>query len=139
LSAASTVSADPPREPLRLGPFAVRIEAEASESFGRATGGTAGHIPFTFPVRWLAHPEIRAAAAQMIGNAEWIPIHESQSFDVRRRLETAIDYRMRIEMWREAKPPRLFLRAEIATDADEVCLAMEMILRIVSNERSATQ
>jgi hypothetical protein len=140
LSRASAVSADHPKEsPLRLGPFAVRIEAEASESFGRATGGRAGHIPFTFPVRWLAHPEIRAAAAQMIGKAEWIPIHESQSFDVRRRLETAIDYRMRIDMWRETKPPRLLLRAEIATDADEVCLAMEMILRIVSDERSATQ
>lgn len=134
------MSADHPNEsPLRLGPFAVRVEAQASEAFGRATGGRAGRIPFTFPVRWLAHPEVRAAAARMIGNAKWIPIHESQSFDVRRRLETAIDYRMRIEMWREAKPPRLNLRAEIATDADELCVAMEMVLRIVSDERSAAQ
>jgi hypothetical protein len=35
-------------------------------------------------------------------------------------------------MWREAKPSRLILRAEIATVADEPCLSMEMILRIVS-------
>ncbi len=131
------MSADHPNESQLLGPFTVRVEVEAAEAFGRATGGRAGHIPFTFPVRWLTHPEIRAAAAQMIGEAEWIPIHESQSFDVRRRLEAAVDYRMRIEMWRETKPPRLNLRAEIVTDADELCVAMEMILRIVSCERSA--
>ncbi|MGH6817392.1 MAG: hypothetical protein ACREC1_01305 [Methylovirgula sp.] len=127
------MSADSSREsPLHLGPFTVRIETEASEAFGRATGGRAGGVPFTFPVRWLAHPDIRAAAARLIGEAEWVPIHESQSFDVRRSLETAVDYRMRIEMWREAKPPRLLLHAEVATDAGELCLAMEMMLRIVS-------
>jgi hypothetical protein len=134
------VSAEHPNElPLHLGPFAVRVDVEASEIFRRITGGRAGRIPFTFPVRWLAHPEIRAAAARMIGGEDWVPIHESQSFDVRRRLETATDYRMRIEMWREAEPSRLFLRAEIATEADEPCVAMEMILRIVSGERSAAQ
>jgi hypothetical protein len=130
---ASAVPADSSKEsPLHLGPFTVRIEAQASAAFGRATGGRAGRVPFTFPVRWLAHPDIRAAAARVIGEAEWIPIHESQSFDVRWPLEVAVDYRMRIEMWREANPPRLLLRAEIATDAGEPCLAMEMILRIVS-------
>ncbi|MGC2394280.1 MAG: hypothetical protein WA465_11335 [Methylovirgula sp.] len=90
-------------------------------------------------MRWLTHPDIRAAAARLIGAAEWVPIHESQSFEVRRPLETAVDYRMRMEMWREAMPPRLLLRAEVATDADEPCLVMEMILRIVSVEGSAVQ
>lgn len=137
---ASAVAADSSREsPLHLGPFTVRVEAEACAAFGRATDGRAGRLPFTFPVRWLTHPDIRAAAARLIGAAEWVPIHESQSFEVRRPLETAVDYRMRIEMWREAMPPRLLLRAEVATDADEPCLVMEMILRIVSVEGSAVQ
>ncbi len=140
MSPASAVPLDHPKEsPLHLGPFAVRVEAEASEAFGRATGARAGRIPFTFPVRWLAHPQIRAAAARMIGATDWVPIHESQSFDACRRLETGIDYRMRIEMWREARPSRLLLRAKIATDTEEPCLSMEMTLRIVSADGSAAQ
>jgi hypothetical protein len=134
------VTPDHSREsPLNLGPFPVRVEAEASEAFGSATGGEAGRIPFTFPVRWLARPEIRAAAARMIEEAEWVPIHESQSFEARRPLELAIDYRMRLEMWLETKPLRLFLRAEVATDADEPCLVMDMILRILSENGSAAR
>jgi hypothetical protein len=68
----------------------------------------------------------------MIQEAAWVPIHESQSFDYRRRLETETDYRMRADMRREAKPPRLILRAEITTQSGDLCLDMEMILRIVS-------
>jgi hypothetical protein len=138
LSTATTrVSADsappaPAGSPLHLGPFVVRAEAGEAEAFGRVAGGKEGRIPFTFPMRWLARPELRAAAARMMGEAAWVPIHESQSFDYRRPLERDIDYRMRVEMWCEAKPARLILRAEIATDKDELCLSMEMILRIVN-------
>jgi hypothetical protein len=117
--------------PLRLGPFAVRTKEAEVEAFARATGGTVGRIPFTFPVRWFALPELRAKAAEMMGEAAWVPIHESQSFDYRRPLKSNSDYRMRVEMWREQKPARLILRAEIATGEDELCLGMEMILRIV--------
>lgn len=118
--------------PLRLGPFAVRTEEAEVEAFARATGGTVGRIPFTFPVRWFARPELRAKVAEIMGEADWVPIHESQSFDYRRPLEHDGDYRMRVEMWREPKPARLILRAEIATEEDELCLSMEMILRIVT-------
>jgi acyl-CoA thioesterase FadM len=118
--------------PLRLGPFAVRTEEAEVEAFARATGGTVGRIPFTFPVRWFARPELRATVAEMMDEADWVPIHESQSFDYRRPLDIDSDYRMRVEMWREQKPARLILRAEIATGEDELCLSMEMILRVVS-------
>jgi hypothetical protein len=127
----ATDSAPPIGSPLRLGPFLVRVEAAEAEAFGRATGNT-GRIPVTFPVRWLARPELRDAAAQMVGEEAWVPIHESQSFDYRRPLESGVDYRMSIDIWREAMPARLTLRAEIATDGDEPCLRMEMILRIVT-------
>jgi hypothetical protein len=118
--------------PLHLGPFVVRAEREETEAFGRVTGGKAGRIPFTFPVRWFARPELRAAAAGMMGEAAWVPVHESQSFDYRRPLESDRDYRMWVSMWREPTPTRLVLRAEIATEEDELCLSMEMILRIVT-------
>jgi hypothetical protein len=128
----SVDNAVPAGSPLRLGPFMVRAGAGEAEDFGRVTGSKAGHIPFTFPVRWFARPELRTAAAQMVGEAAWVPIHESQSFDYDRPLESDVDYRMTVDMWREAKPARLILRAEIATHEDKPCLRMEMILRIVS-------
>jgi hypothetical protein len=118
--------------PLRLGPFTVRATPEEAEAFARETGGKAGHLPFTFPVRWFARADLRTAAARLMGEAAWVPLHESQNFDYRRPLQADVDYHMRVDMWREAKPPRLILRAEIATVADELCLSMEMILRIVS-------
>jgi hypothetical protein len=133
----SADSAAPPRSasPQHLGPFVVRAEAGEADAFRREAGGRAGRIPFTFPVRWFAHPELRAAAARMMGEAGWVPIHESQSFDYRRPLESDVDYRMSVEMSREAKPPRLVLRAEVVAGADELCLTAEMILRIVSMDQ----
>jgi hypothetical protein len=118
--------------PLALGPFVVRAEAAATEAFAHETRGGAARVPFTFPVRWLTHPEIRAAAARMIDEAAWIPLHESQSFDYKNSLERDVDYRMKVVMLREAKPSRIILRADIATIADEPCLSMEMTLRIVA-------
>ncbi len=120
--------------PLHLGPFVVRAESAEAEAFGRETRNRAGlaRVPFTFPVRWLARPEIRAAAAQMMGGHGWIPIHELQSFDYHTPLEHDVDYTMKVQMSREAKPPRLILRAEIATEHDDLRLRMEMTLRIVT-------
>ncbi|HKH81467.1 MAG TPA: hotdog fold domain-containing protein [Methylovirgula sp.] len=132
---ADSASTPPGASPQHLGPFVVRVEAGEADSFRRETGGRAGRIPFTFPVRWFAHPELRAAAARMMGEAAWVPIHESQSFDYRRPLESNVDYRMSVEMSREAKPPRLILRAEVVAGEDELCLTAEMILRIVSMEQ----
>lgn len=122
----------PEESPFGLDPFAVRTDEAEIEAFARATGGRVGRIPFTFPVRWFALPELRAKAAEIMGGADWVPIHELQSFDYRRRLELDCDYRMRVEMRREQKPARLVLRAEIATDENELCLNMEMVLRIVT-------
>jgi hypothetical protein len=132
VAAVSDDSATPADTPLHLGPFMVRAAAADAGAFARATGGATGHIPFTFPVRWFARPEVRAAAAQMMGEAAWVPLHESQSFDYRMPLKSDVDYRMTIDMSREMKPARIVLRAKVVTDADEPCLTMEMILRIVS-------
>lgn len=131
VAAVSDDSAPPADAPLHLGPFMVRAEAADAEAFARATG-TTGHIPFTFPVRWFARPEVRAAAARMMCEVAWVPLHESQSFDYRMPLESDVDYRMTIDMSREIKPARIVLRAKVVRDADEPCLTMEMVLRIVT-------
>lgn len=118
-------------DPLRIGPLKVRASAAEVEAFRReTTGGPASkELPFTYPVRWFTHPDIRAAGAGLVGPEPWVPIHESQSFDYDRPLEVDTDYQMMIELSREAEPPRLILRAEIGDTAP--CLRSEMVLRIV--------
>ncbi len=119
----------------QVGPLAVRASVAEVEAFRDATfdGARDKAVPFTFPVRWFAHPMIRAAGAELGGTEPWVPIHESQSFDYDRPLQVEIDYRMMVEIIREIEPARLILRAEIGgmESGAAACLRMEMILRII--------
>lgn len=118
-----------------VGPLTVRADAAEIEAFRREALGAAGGapVPFTFPVRWFTHPEIRSASFAELASLEpWVPIHESQSFDYERPLEPDTDYRMTVEITREHDPARLILRAEIgAASGADICLRVEMILRII--------
>lgn len=120
---------------LKVGPFEVRVTRAEAKAFHHATrdDDEMTRVPFTFPIRWLARPEIHAAAARLIGGDDWVPIHESQSFDYRQPLALDCDYRMRIAMSHEDAPPRILLHAEVGKDGDDdYCLRMEMILRIIT-------
>lgn len=118
---------------LRLGPIHVRAGIAEVEAFRRETGAPENNkLPFTYPVRWLIHPDIRAAGPALIDMEAWVPIHESQSFDYERPLDLEVDYQMMVELTREFEPARLILRAEIG-DA-KPCLRMEMILRIIRTD-----
>ena len=119
------------RGSLRIGPLKVRASVAEVEAFRRETSGgpAARELPFTYPVRWFTHPDIRAAGAGLVGPEPWVPIHESQTFEYERRLEVDTDYQMVVELSRESEPPRLVLRAEIGDAAP--CLRSEMVLRIV--------
>ena len=124
---------DSSRAPVRIGPVRVCAGAADVADFRRETGAPEGsNLPFTYPVRWLTYPEIRAAGAALIDMDGWVPIHESQSFEYERRLDMEIDYQMMVELVRETDPSRLILRAEIG-DA-QLCLRMEMILRIIRTD-----
>jgi hypothetical protein len=114
-----------------LGPFLVRADPANVTAFARQTGGSADHVPFTFPVRWLARPELQAAAVEMIGDVDWVPIHESQSFDYRAPLLLNTDYEMSVAMKREVEPSRIVVVAHVGPFGDAVHLRMEMILRII--------
>ncbi len=114
-----------------LGTFVVRATAAEAEAFRRETGGTGQGVPFTFPVRWLARADFHAVAVEMIGDANWVPIHESQSFDYRTPLAPDTDYKMAVTMKREIEPSRIVLIAQIGRPDEASYLTMEMILRII--------
>lgn len=129
--AADHQASNAPAGPVRVGPLTVRAEAAEAQDFCRQTGAPASspRLPFTFPVRWLAHAAIRAAAASLVAGDAWVPIHESQSFDYSRSLMVDTDYQMWVEIRRESEPARLVLQAEIG--ASDIFLRTEMILRII--------
>jgi hypothetical protein len=118
----------------------VRADATQVAAFRRATLDVAatddfGVLPFTFPIRWLARPEIRAAVARLVrgeDSAALLPLHESQVFDYATPLLADVDYCMSVDICREAEPARLVLRAEVGPEANIVHLHMEMVLRIVA-------
>ncbi len=116
---------------VRIGPLKVRADPAEVEAFAReiSAGPKEEGLPFTFPIRWFTHPDIRAVGARLGGSEPWVPIHESQSFDYERPLEVNVDYTMIVEISREIEPARLILRAEIGDGAP--CLRTEMILRII--------
>lgn len=139
--AAGTLNAsrqDSPSASLRLGPIPVRASVKEVAAFRRETGAPeSANLPFTYPVRWLTHPNIRAAGAALIDMDGWVPIHESQSFDYECPLDLDVDYQMMVELTRELEPSRLILRAEIG-DA-KLCLRTEMILRIIRTDGAGSR
>jgi hypothetical protein len=127
--------------PIRIGPLTVKADAARVAEFQGATfgGAEAGCVlPFTFPVCWLAAPEIRAGVAGLVGEDDGttlLPLHESQSFDYAAPLLADVDYCMSVNIRQEREPLRLVLQAEvgeIVSGADAVHLRMEMVLRIVA-------
>jgi hypothetical protein len=119
------------RDTVSIGPLKVHADPAEVEAFAQeiSGGATEEGLPFTFPIRWFTHPDIRAAGERLGGSDPWVPIHESQSFDYERPLKIGVDYTMVVEMHREMEPARLILRAEIGDGAP--CLRTEMILRII--------
>ncbi len=118
--------------PVRLPPFKVRIESADVAEFLRATTGHPKHhgVPLTFPVRWLALPEVRGLILRSIGNG-FIPVHEGQNFAYERALQIGADYTVDIEAFRTPAPPHLTLRMSVVTEEGEICARLETVMRIV--------
>lgn len=115
----------------------VATEAEV-EAFRSATAsapdgpGPAGDVlPATFPMRWLAAPEVRRLLLAAVPEPGLVPVHEGQSFDYARPLRVGEPYRLKLATRREAEPPRLVVDGRIE-DADGTLRAtLETILRLV--------
>ena len=71
-----------------LGCFAVKGTAAEAEAFRSATGLSppdGAILPLTFPMRWLAAPDVRRAMIAMVPDAVAL-VHEAQAFDYERPL-----------------------------------------------------
>jgi acyl dehydratase len=71
------------------GPLAtvtLSIEAAAIDAFAETLGLPSSPVPPTFPIRFLFHPEIRAALAAFLPADGSLPIHVGQRFRYRRPL-----------------------------------------------------
>ena len=116
-------------EKLRLGPFSVRTDRAKVDAFRDRIGGRGKQVPASFPICWIARPEIRAAIADACAGR--LPLHEGQVFDYSRRLEIDREYRLFLSIEEETNPARLTLRGDVTTADQEACLSMETLLRLV--------
>lgn len=112
----------------------VRVERDAVLDFQRATHVPANEtqVPLTFSLCFLALPEVRNLIETMIGGKGFVPVHEGQSFNMMRSLKIAADYDLSLALSRSEKPPRLTIRALIATQEGLPCVEIETILRIIA-------
>jgi hypothetical protein len=116
----------------RLGPIAVRTDSATVLDFQRASGGepVPGIVPLIFPICWLALPEVRGGLLEGTGRA-MVPVHESQSFTTRRRLELDREYLLAVALTRSSQPERLTLQGTVSTPDGDVCVEFETVLRLI--------
>ncbi len=115
-----------------LGCFPVTATAAEADAFRAATGlspvdGTI--LPLTFPMRWLAAPEVRGAMIAMAADDVAL-VHEAQTFDYDRPLRVGEAYALTLSARREADPARLVLHGSIATRDGTPAARLETVLRL---------
>lgn len=100
--------------PLRIGPIAARVEADAVRRYRQATAiggmtseGSAGEetVPATFPAIWLWHPAAKAAFDDLAGEEHLIPVLIAQRFSYRRPLAIGEEIRFVITRRADAASP----------------------------------
>ena len=121
-----------------LGPFAVSAEAADVAAFRRSARLQADDaVPFTWPIRWLARPEIRAALLAFAPEG-FVPFHESQTFDYVAPLEIDVGYRLEIAARREHGPPdRLVVDGRVTTEGGAAMATIETVLRLFATGQAS--
>ena len=114
-----------------LGPFEVATDPAAVAAFARSVAAHGEAIPATFPIVWLSAPALKAALRDAAG-AEFLPVHESQSFDYARPLVSGAGYRLTAFAARETAPDRLVVEADVCEATGAPVLTMRAVLRLVS-------
>ena len=116
-----------------LGPCAVQAEPAEVAAFRAVTGLPPGDtVPATFPMRWLAAPEVRDALLAMAAEPDLVPVHESQMFDYLAPLTVGEHYEMRLDAHRESAPERLVLTGTVTGRSGAIHLRIETMLRLFS-------
>ena len=121
-----------------IGTFEVTASAAEVSAFRRAARleGNGGALPFTYPIRWLARPEVRGALMALMPEADLVPFHESQSFDYMRPLHTDTPYTLAVKARRDSEPDRLVVEVTIAAAGLQVA-TVETVLRLFPTGRAA--
>lgn len=95
------------------------------KALGVAESVTDPEVPLTYPVRWLAQPEVRAAILQTLGEKAgmpfaWVLVHLEQKFAFLAPLRADAAYLMDLYLDPAVPPETFALHAEIS-DAQEGC------------------
>ena len=120
-----------PAGAIALGPFDVVADPAAIAAFAAACGHRGADIPATFPIVWLAGPELKRALRAAVGD-DALPVHESQAFDYFAPLTAGTRYRLSGVARRQANPDRLVVEAQTFDPDGRAALALRSVLRIVS-------
>ena len=107
----------------------VIADSAALSRFPGANGLSAGAVPATFPIVWLAHPAIRAAIEGCAKPGE-VAFHEDQVFDYRAALEAGASYGLVAEVERLETPARVSIASRVDGKGETV-LTMRTLLRLV--------
>jgi hypothetical protein len=119
--------------PSALGTFTVSSTAGEAGAFREATGvkSASDVLPLTFPMRWLAAPEIRAALLDAVADPDVVLVHESQAFDYAQRLRSGESYALSVSARRESAPERLLVDGVISDGSGRELARLETILRLI--------
>ena len=123
-TAASTLASE------MLGPFRVSADPALVARFANVVGATLERVPATFPMTWLALPEIRAAILRRVHAGE-VAFHEDQSFQYRGEIETGADYELTATVERRDDPARVAIASAVRR-ADAPVLDMLTLMRIIA-------
>jgi hypothetical protein len=116
-----------------LGRFAVVGTIAEVDAFCHATGVMPdATLPVTYPMRWLAMPDIRTALLDLVSSDEVVLVHESQSFSYAQPLYVDQLYTLTVFARREATPDRMILDGTVVDAAGVEQARVETILRFIA-------
>ena len=122
---------------VNLGTFAVSADAAEVAAFRTAARlDDAGDVlPFTWPIRWMARPDIRAALTGLVPEPDIVPFHESQTFDYAAPLRAGATYALAVTARCESAPDRLVAEGVLSADGARVA-TIETVLRLFSTKEA---
>lgn len=125
--------------PVALGGFPVVAGRADVAAFRKATGldGDGATLPLTFPMRWLAAGEIRAAIASAAPDEDVVLVHESQAFEYAIPLRVGEPYTMVLAARRETDPARLIVDGTIQAADGSAHATLETIMRLFPLDAAA--
>jgi hypothetical protein len=116
-----------------LGRFAVIGTVAEVDAFCRATGVALSQtLPLTYPMRWLALPDVRAGLLELVAGSDVVLVHESQSFAYTQLLYVDHLYTLTLFARREETPDRVIVDGTVVDAGGYEQARIETILRLIT-------